>query len=198
VDVMNMDPVGHSLESKFVRLPVTHAASDARARHPHAESIRIVITTRCTLAFTERHPTELAAPDDQRRIQQPTLLEITEQRRDRLIHLGPVLTVIFLDALMRIPCVRQMPAPRIELNETNASLDQPARDHTMITDGEGREIGSVTSGGFGPTAGGPIAMGYVTTEYSKPGTEIGLIVRGKNLEAEVVKPPFVAHQYFRG
>ena len=74
----------------------------------------------------------------------------------------------------------------------------PARDHTVITEANGSEIGSVTSGGFGPTVGGPIAMGYVTTEYGKVGSEIGLIVRGKNLSAEVVRPPFVAHQYFRG
>lgn len=73
----------------------------------------------------------------------------------------------------------------------------PARAHTEITDDAGGTIGEVTSGGFGPTAEGPVAMGYVSAAQSSPGTKLGLIVRGKRLEAEVVRLPFVAHRYHR-
>ncbi|WP_374332834.1 glycine cleavage system aminomethyltransferase GcvT, partial [Aestuariivirga sp.] len=45
----------------------------------------------------------------------------------------------------------------------------PARDGTVITDPSGREIGKVTSGGFGPSVNGPIAMGYVETASAAPG-----------------------------
>jgi aminomethyltransferase len=73
----------------------------------------------------------------------------------------------------------------------------PARDGTEILDESGRKVGIVTSGGFGPTVGGPIAMGYVETSVSAPGTKLTLVVRGKNLAANVVPLPFVPHRYFR-
>jgi len=73
----------------------------------------------------------------------------------------------------------------------------PAREGAEIRDSSGITIGIVTSGGFGPTAGGPIAMGYVTAEHADPGTPVSLVVRGKDLAATVVTMPFVPHRYFR-
>lgn len=73
----------------------------------------------------------------------------------------------------------------------------PAREGTEIHH-EGQPVGVVTSGGFGPTVGGPIAMGYVRTDLAAPGTSVELMVRGKAREAEVVKTPFSAHRFFRG
>lgn len=74
----------------------------------------------------------------------------------------------------------------------------PAREHTEIQDADGKVVGEITSGGFGPTVEGPIAMGYVSIEQAKPGTVLQLIVRGKARPAKVVKLPFVKHTYFRG
>jgi aminomethyltransferase len=73
----------------------------------------------------------------------------------------------------------------------------PAREGTEITDGAGRVIGKVTSGGFGPTVGGPIAMGYVERAAAAEGTRVGLLVRGTERPARVVALPFVAHRYRR-
>ena len=73
----------------------------------------------------------------------------------------------------------------------------PARDGTVITDLSGRNIGVITSGGFGPTVGGPIAMGYVEPQSSVPGTKIQLIVRDKPMPAEIVKLPFVPNRFKR-
>ncbi len=73
----------------------------------------------------------------------------------------------------------------------------PAREGAPITDSAGREIGKVTSGGFGPTAGGPIAMGYVEADAASPGTRINLIVRGQALPAEIVKLPFIPNRFKR-
>ncbi len=73
----------------------------------------------------------------------------------------------------------------------------PAREGTEIRDSHGRVIGVVTSGGFGPTLGGPLAMGYVAKDNSAPGTPVTLVVRGKDLAAKTVKMPFVPHRYFR-
>ena len=73
----------------------------------------------------------------------------------------------------------------------------PARRGAEIVDQEGAVIGRVTSGGFGPSVGRPIAMGYVETAYAEEGTSIGLTVRGRELPAKVVSLPFVPHRYYR-
>lgn len=73
----------------------------------------------------------------------------------------------------------------------------PARAGTEITDAQGWRLGTVTSGGFGPTVGGPIAMGYVAADHAEPGTELRLVVRGKPLPALVVPLPFVAPHTFK-
>lgn len=72
----------------------------------------------------------------------------------------------------------------------------PARAGTEITDMDGNPIGAITSGGFGPTIGGPVAMGYVDIEFFKPETPVQLMVRGKAMPARVIKLPFVPHRYF--
>jgi aminomethyltransferase len=73
----------------------------------------------------------------------------------------------------------------------------PAREGTEIQDALGQAIGTVTSGGFGPTVGGPIALGYVAREHAAPGTPLTLIVRGKPHPARVADLPFVPHRYKR-
>ncbi len=73
----------------------------------------------------------------------------------------------------------------------------PAREGAEIRSNDGAVIGKVTSGGFGPTVGGPIAMGYVERSFAEPGTPVVLIVRDKEIAASVVALPFVPHRYFR-
>ncbi len=73
----------------------------------------------------------------------------------------------------------------------------PARAHTEISDGSGRPIGEITSGGYGATVQAPIAMGYVQTAFAQPDTAVGLSVRGKMLAAAVVALPFVPHHYYK-
>ena len=73
----------------------------------------------------------------------------------------------------------------------------PAREGTEIMSASGDKIGTVTSGGFGPTVNGPVAMGYVAAAHARPGTKVQLVVRGKPLPAEVVTMPFAPHRYFR-
>jgi len=73
----------------------------------------------------------------------------------------------------------------------------PAREGTIITDKQGNEIGKLTSGGFGPTLGGPVAMGYVPASFADAGTEIDLIIRGKAMPARVAATPFVPQRYKR-
>ena len=73
----------------------------------------------------------------------------------------------------------------------------PAREGAEIRTAEGTILGRVTSGGFGPTVGSPIAMGYVERGFADPDTPVVLIVRGKELPATVTALPFVPHRYHR-
>ena len=73
----------------------------------------------------------------------------------------------------------------------------PVRHGADILDEGGSVIGTITSGGFGPSLGRPVAMGYVKTEFAGEGTEIGLAVRGRILPGRVAPMPFVEQRYFR-
>jgi aminomethyltransferase len=58
-------------------------------------------------------------------------------------------------------------------------------------------VGKITSGGFGPSLNGPLAMGYVPSALATDGTRLELLVRGKSLAAKVAPMPFVPHRYKR-
>lgn len=61
----------------------------------------------------------------------------------------------------------------------------------------GEQVGTITSGGFGPTIGGPVAMGYLPTELAAPDTTVFGELRGKRLPLKVTKLPFVAANFKR-
>ncbi|MDR9440112.1 MAG: glycine cleavage system aminomethyltransferase GcvT [Halomonas sp.] len=74
----------------------------------------------------------------------------------------------------------------------------PVREGAELYDTEGKYLGRVTSGGFGPSVGQPVAMGYVAIEASEVGTTVYAEVRGKRLPMTVSKMPFVTPGYYRG
>lgn len=75
----------------------------------------------------------------------------------------------------------------------------PAREGTEVrAPSGGAPIGDVTSGGFGPSVDGPIAMGYVARSHAAPGSSVALVVRGTPRPARVVTLPFFPHRYHRG
>lgn len=98
---------------------------------------------------------------------------------------------IILDELERGPAIHRVGlAPEGRM---------PVRAGTPLFVEEAGEapVGHVTSGGFGPSLGRPIAMGYVPTALSAPGTKLFAEVRGKRLPATVTPLPFVQHHYKR-
>ncbi|MDQ3140229.1 MAG: glycine cleavage system aminomethyltransferase GcvT [Pseudomonadota bacterium] len=74
---------------------------------------------------------------------------------------------------------------------------QPVREGAIVVDGEGNDVGRVTSGGFSPMLEAPIAMAYVPAAQAEEGTSVSLAQRGKIIQAKVVKMPFVPHRYHR-
>jgi aminomethyltransferase len=74
----------------------------------------------------------------------------------------------------------------------------PAREDTEIVGDAGNRLGKVTSGGFGPSVGGPVAMGYVDSAHATEGAALRLLVRGSPRPARIVRLPFVPTRYCRG
>lgn len=73
----------------------------------------------------------------------------------------------------------------------------PAREGAEILDPNGAPIGVVTSGGFSPSLGRAIALGFVPPASAAPGTQLAVSVRGRSQAAMVTPTPFVPHRYFR-
>ncbi|SEP84188.1 aminomethyltransferase [Devosia sp. YR412] len=73
----------------------------------------------------------------------------------------------------------------------------PAREGAEILDASGTAIGVVTSGGFAPSLGKAIALGFVPPAHAEIGSKLQVSVRGRSQPAEVVPTPFVPHRYFR-
>jgi aminomethyltransferase len=74
---------------------------------------------------------------------------------------------------------------------------QPVREGALVLDGEGNEVGRITSGGFSPSLQRPIAMGYVASHLAEPGTALKAEQRGKLIDLTVAAMPFVPHKYHR-
>jgi aminomethyltransferase len=75
---------------------------------------------------------------------------------------------------------------------------QPVRAGAVLLDGDGGSIGRVTSGGFGPSVGHPIAMGYVAADKVRAGTQLFAEVRGTRVPITVHPLPFMPHRYRKG
>ena len=73
----------------------------------------------------------------------------------------------------------------------------PARPPADILNEAGEIIGKVTSGGFGATVGGPVAMGYVDTAHANPDSSVAVSVRNRSISAKLVPLPFVPHRYHK-
>ena len=75
---------------------------------------------------------------------------------------------------------------------------QPVRAGAELFDDKGAPAGRVTSGGFGPSAGHPVAMGYVRADLAKAATPLFAEVRGNRVPVSVSALPFTPHRYRRG
>ena len=73
-----------------------------------------------------------------------------------------------------------------------------ARENTKIFNDTELLIGKITSGTFGPSVNGPVAMGYVENEFSKKDTKVLLEVRGKKYPASICGLPFYKKNYVKG
>ncbi|WP_435167226.1 glycine cleavage system aminomethyltransferase GcvT [Falsirhodobacter sp. 1013] len=73
----------------------------------------------------------------------------------------------------------------------------PMREGVALFAADGTPVGTVTSGGFGPSVAAPVAMGYVAAAHAATGTQLFGEVRGKRLPVTVAALPFVPASYKR-
>ena len=73
-----------------------------------------------------------------------------------------------------------------------------AREGADLLDEAGEPVGHVTSGGFAPVLGGPVAMGYLPVALAAPDSPVAFDIRGRPRPGRIVRLPFVPHNYFRG
>lgn len=71
----------------------------------------------------------------------------------------------------------------------------PVRAGAQLHDAQGRAVGHVTSGGFGPSLDAPVAMGYVARALAVPGTTLAVTIRDSEHPVDVVALPFTPHRY---
>jgi len=72
-----------------------------------------------------------------------------------------------------------------------------AREKTIIFSEDNKNIGEITSGTFGPSVQGPVAMGYIENSFSKIDTKVFLEVRGKKHPASITDLPFYKKSYVK-
>ena len=82
LQVMNMDRIFHNPESEFIGESIFESSLDSPSSHPHREAIWVVIAPEDIAfggaSFPERRPSEFAAPNDQRFIEQSALSEVLD------------------------------------------------------------------------------------------------------------------------
>src|SRR4029079_10305358 len=91
VDIANMDGITNDIVAEIIRFAEDRSAADAAATHPHRVPARMMISSiiiRAQFTLTIDRAAELAAPDDQRLIQQTALLQIKNECFARLVHVA--------------------------------------------------------------------------------------------------------------
>ena len=123
-----MDLVLDRLGPELVGRPVDRPALHSAAGQPGAEGAVVVVASRVVVAVAVlgRLAAELPAPDDQRAVEQPTLLQIREQGREGLVHFLGLLRQACFEILMMVP------AAGPDLDETHAAFDQPPGDEHLF------------------------------------------------------------------
>ena len=74
----------------------------------------------------------------------------------------------------------------------------PVREGAEVVDDQGHVVGTVCSGGFGPTRSAPVAMAYLDTQAASHARTLSAVVRGKQVPVIPSPMPFVQTRYYRG
>ena len=148
MEVLDVEAVLDGGAAELVGPADARASLDAAAGHPHGEAERVVVAAGSLLEFGGRLAAELAAPDDQRLVEQAAALQVLDQAGDRLVGVAGVLGVVGDQVGVGVPVVVVVGAAGIDLDEAHAALDQPPRDQAFAAEvGRSRLVDAVERAG---------------------------------------------------
>ena len=182
VEVVDLDRILDGSVAVLVGGTVGSTTGDAASGEPHAESELVVIPTVGTLA--ERRTTEFGTPDHKRRIEKAALLEISEQRRDGLIHRPCVVLVTFLQLPVLIPAITAHPGAGA-FDESHAPLHESPGKQTLATEDPGRFVFAFESVHASGRFRLPVDVGGLRNRELHPEGEF--LVQDRTLDAVVVR-----------
>ena len=130
VQVVDIDPVLDGPEPELVGRSVGHSASHPASGQPRGEPIGVMVAAGA--GFGDRSSAELSAPDDQRFIQEPSLLQVGDQAGTGPVHVGAALPQVLVDVVMVVP---RLARTREDLHVSHAPLDQPPGQQARVPQG---------------------------------------------------------------
>src|SRR5438876_901325 len=130
VQVPDMVAIDHRFMAEFIGFAVSRASLDPAAGQKISKAFRIVIAP-ILVSLHHCLAPEFAAPNYESALQQSTLLQIREQRRNWFVDFRAMDFEVFLDTIVRIPILLLMATTMIDLHETHATFDEPPRNQTL-------------------------------------------------------------------
>src|ERR1051326_8540151 len=135
VQVANMVAIDNGFMTEFISFAVGGSALNSSTCHKISETFRVMIAPVASLA--NRLSPEFSTPNYQRLLQQSALLQIGEQRGNRLVDLRAMNLQVFLDPVVSVPVLLLVPAAMIDLDKPDAALDQSAGDEALAAERRG-------------------------------------------------------------
>src|SRR5258706_16193202 len=126
MQVMNRGTVHNRVVAEFVRLAITDTGIDAAARHPHGVAFGVVVAAQERSRLAHGRAAEFTGPDDERAVEEPSLLEILDERGGSAIGFAAHLRSLVHDVLVIVAAVH-VPVAVSDLHEANATFNQPPR-----------------------------------------------------------------------
>ncbi len=130
MDIPHMGRILSRSKAELISFTVDDARLEPTSGEPHGEGINVVIASSGFANFAHGSPPEFSPPDDDRVIKQPALLEISHQRRARLVDILAFLGKVLLHVLRGTAVV--IPFGVVELDEAHPTLDQSAASRQFL------------------------------------------------------------------
>ena len=131
VQVVDRDFVDCGFQPEFIGFAMTDATLDTATCKPGCKRIGVVVASGFGPDLGDGQSAELAAAHDERFVEHSALLQIGQQRGDRLVHLVRKATMIALDIIVSIPALLILSAAAVKLDEANAVFDQASGGETL-------------------------------------------------------------------
>ncbi len=134
MQVVDRDFIHYGFQSEFIGFAMTDAALDTATCKPGCKRIGVVVAPGFRSDLGDGQSAELAAAHDERFVKHSALLQIGQQRCNRLVYLVRKTTMISFNIVVSIPALLILSAAAVKLDETHAVFDQPPGGETLTSE----------------------------------------------------------------